>query len=159
VIERNASRIASRQRTVHRRAHRLIDIACFKVGLILACEYASHTTPVEPPEHRRHFFSLSRGCRSSMVAVPVKEAAMIEDTLFKHMRKMLKREHALPLQSCRVSQPVQRPWGRTYRLVEWSTATDSPSYRCVVPAEFTDAQIARLVASHVPGRVYFDVQR
>lgn len=87
------------------------------------------------------------------------KTAMIEDTVFKHLRTMLKREHALPVQSCRVSMPVQRPWGRTYRLVEWTTATDAPSHRCVVPAEFTDAEIARLVASHVPGRVYFDEPR
>ncbi|MGG1948852.1 DUF2866 domain-containing protein [Trinickia sp. NRRL B-1857] len=81
---------------------------------------------------------------------------MIEDTVFKHLRTMLKREHALPVQSCRVSMPVQRPWGRTYRLVEWTMHKDSPFNRCVVPAEFTDTDIARLVASHVPGRVYFE---
>jgi len=79
---------------------------------------------------------------------------MIEDTVFKHMRKMLKSEHALPVQSCRVSMPVQRPWGRPYRLVEWTTHGDVPSCRCIVPAESTDADIARVVASHVPGRLY-----
>jgi hypothetical protein len=50
--------------------------------------------------------------------------------------------------------PVQRPWGRTYRLVEWTMHKDAPSHRCVVPAEYTDTGIARLVASHVPGRVF-----
>jgi hypothetical protein len=84
------------------------------------------------------------------------ETAMIEDTVFKHLRTMLKREHALPVQSCRVSMPVQRPWGRTYRLVEWTMHKDAPSHRCIVPAEYTDTDIARLVASHVPGRVYVD---
>jgi hypothetical protein len=79
---------------------------------------------------------------------------MIEDSVFKHLRLMLKREHALPVQSCRVSMPVQRPWGRTYRLVEWTTASDMPSHRCIVPAELTETEIARLVASHVPGRIY-----
>jgi hypothetical protein len=79
---------------------------------------------------------------------------MIEDAVFKHLRTMLKSEHKLPVQSCRVSMPVQRPWGRPYRLVEWTTQSDVPSYRCIVPAESTDADIARVVASHVPGRLY-----
>lgn len=39
-------------------AHR--NIPPFKVRLILGCDYASHTTPVEPPEHRRRFFILLR---------------------------------------------------------------------------------------------------
>jgi hypothetical protein len=38
-------------------------------------------------------------------------------------------------------------------------AKDAPSYRCIVPAELTDSEIAQHVASHVPGRVYFDEQR
>jgi hypothetical protein len=79
---------------------------------------------------------------------------MIEDTVFKNLRTMLKSEHALPVQSCRVSLPVQRPWGRPYRLVEWTTNDELPSYRCIVPAESTDADIARVVASHVPGRLH-----
>lgn len=92
-------------------------------------------------------------------AAPITETTMTEDSVFKHMRSMLKREHALPVQSCRVSLPVQRPWGRTYRLVEWTMAKDAPSHRCVVPAELTATEIARHVASHVPGRVYFDEAR
>ena len=79
---------------------------------------------------------------------------MIEDTVFKHLPTMLNSEHALPVQSCRVSMPVQRPWGRPYRLVEWTTQGDRPSNRCVVPAESTEADIARAVAAHVPGRLY-----
>ncbi|GLU33850.1 DUF2866 domain-containing protein [Trinickia caryophylli] len=84
---------------------------------------------------------------------------MIEDSVFKHVRTMLKRQHALPVQSCRVSQPVQRPWGRTYRLVEWTVTKDAPSHRCVVPAELSAAEIARHVAAHIPGRIYFDEPR
>ncbi|TKC92375.1 DUF2866 domain-containing protein [Trinickia terrae] len=81
---------------------------------------------------------------------------MTEDTVFKHLQSTLKSEHALPVQSCRVSMPVQRPWGRPYRLVEWTTVAhgDVPSHRCIVPAESTEADIARAVASHVPGRLY-----
>jgi hypothetical protein len=80
---------------------------------------------------------------------------MIEDTVFnKHLDTMLKSKHALPVQSCRVSMPVQHPWARPYRLVEWTTQSDRPSFRCVVPAESTAADIARAVAAHVPGRLY-----
>jgi hypothetical protein len=79
---------------------------------------------------------------------------MIEDTVFKHLRTLLKREHALPVQSCRVSVPEQHPWGRPYRLVEWTTHSDLPSYRRIVPAESTDTDIAHVVANHVPGRLY-----
>jgi hypothetical protein len=86
--------------------------------------------------------------------MPKTGVTMIEDTVFNHLRSMLKREHALPVKSCRVSMPVQRPWGRPYRLVEWTTHNDLPSYRRVVPAESTDAEIASVVASHVPGRLY-----
>jgi hypothetical protein len=84
---------------------------------------------------------------------------MIEDTVFKDLQSILKRDHALPVQSCRVSAPVQRPWGRTYRLVEWTMANDAPSHRCVVPAELSDTEIARHVASHVPGRIFLDEVR
>jgi Protein of unknown function (DUF2866) len=92
-------------------------------------------------------------------AAQKRDTAMIEDTVFKQVRSILKREHALPVHRCRVSMPVQRPWGCTYRLVEWTIATDSPSHRCVVPAEISDTEIARLVASHVPGRIYYDQPR
>jgi hypothetical protein len=101
------------------------------------------------------FFYLSRIARCIRRAkYKERGAKMIEDTVFQHLHAMLKTEHALPVQSCRVSMPVQRPWGRPYRLVEWTTQNDRPSYRCVVPAESTDADIARAVAAHVPGRLY-----
>lgn len=51
---------------------------------------------------------------------------------------------------------MQRPWGRPYRLVEWTMHLDAPARRQVVPAESTDAEIAEAVASHVPGRLYGD---
>ncbi|EGD00325.1 hypothetical protein B1M_32142, partial [Burkholderia sp. TJI49] len=37
---------------------------------------------------------------------------MIEDTVFSHLHTILTREHSLPVQSCRVSVEMQRPWGR-----------------------------------------------
>jgi len=83
---------------------------------------------------------------------------MIEDTVFSHLYTILTREHALPVQSCRVSVAMQRPWGRPYRLVEWTIQLDAPARRQIVPAESTEAEIAEVVASHVPGRLYGDGQ-
>ncbi|MBI0331074.1 DUF2866 domain-containing protein [Burkholderia plantarii] len=81
---------------------------------------------------------------------------MIEDIVFSHLPTILTREHAYPVQSCRVSVAMQRPWGRPYRLVEWTMHLDAPARRRIVPAESTDVQIAEAVASHVPGRLYED---
>ncbi|WP_179405368.1 DUF2866 domain-containing protein [Burkholderia guangdongensis] len=83
---------------------------------------------------------------------------MIEDTVFSHLYTILTHEHALPVQSCRVSIAMQRPWGRPYRLVEWTIQLDAPARRQIVPAESTEAEIAEVVASHVPGRLYGDGQ-
>jgi hypothetical protein len=79
---------------------------------------------------------------------------MIEDTVYCHLHTILTRQHALPVQSCRVSVEMQRPWGRPYRLVEWTMHLDAPARRQVVPAESTEEEIAEVVASHVPGRLY-----
>lgn len=83
---------------------------------------------------------------------------MIEDTVYSHLHTILTREHALPVQSCRVSVAMQRPWGRPYRLVEWTMHLDAPARRQVVPAESTEEEIAEVVAAHVPGRLYGDGQ-
>ncbi|RQX83668.1 DUF2866 domain-containing protein [Burkholderia anthina] len=83
---------------------------------------------------------------------------MIEDTVFSHLHAILTCQHSLPVQSCRVSVEMQRPWGRPYRLVEWTMHLDAPARRQIVPAESTDEEIAEVVASHVPGRLYGDGQ-
>lgn len=79
---------------------------------------------------------------------------MIEDSVFSHLHAILTCEHAFPVQSCRVSVAMQRPWGRPYRLVEWTMHLDAPARRRIVPAESTAVQIAEAVASHVPGRLF-----
>ncbi|EAY71171.1 hypothetical protein BDAG_03994 [Burkholderia dolosa AU0158] len=67
---------------------------------------------------------------------------MIEDTVFSHLHTLLTHQHSLPVQSCRVSVEMQRPWGRPYRLVEWTMHLDAPARRQIVPAESTDEEIA-----------------
>jgi hypothetical protein len=84
------------------------------------------------------------------------EVNVIEDAVFSHLFAILNREHAFPVQSCRVSVAMQRPWSKPYRLVEWTMHQDAPARQRVVPADSTEHEIAEAVASHVPGRVYGD---
>ena len=77
---------------------------------------------------------------------------MVEDTVFEHLRAMRGNEQALQVHTCTISAPLQHPWGRSYRLVEWTLGHDSDPCRRVVPAESTPREIAEAVISHVPGR-------
>ncbi len=78
---------------------------------------------------------------------------MVEDDVLRHLRPLLQRNAQPEIASCRISTPLQPPWGRPYRLVEWTVQhTDGPR-RQVVPAESTPLEIARALAAHVPGRV------
>ena len=77
---------------------------------------------------------------------------MVEDDVLVHLQSLLRDGAASTVASCRVSTPLQHPWGRAYRLVEWTTPLDDGARRQVVPAESTALEIARLVAQHVPGR-------
>ncbi|HEY3598258.1 MAG TPA: DUF2866 domain-containing protein [Paraburkholderia sp.] len=79
---------------------------------------------------------------------------MVEDTVFEHLRAMPGNEQALQIQTCTISAPLQQPWGRSCRLVEWTFKHDAGSCRRVVPAESTPRQIAEAVVSHLPGRRY-----
>jgi hypothetical protein len=77
---------------------------------------------------------------------------MVEDTVFEHLRTMPGNEWVSQIHSCKVSDPLQPPWGRSYRLVEWTMKHTPESSRCVVPAESTPLEIAQSVVSHIPGR-------
>ncbi|QGZ64076.1 DUF2866 domain-containing protein [Paraburkholderia acidisoli] len=78
---------------------------------------------------------------------------MVEEDVLVHLQSLLRDGGATSsVASCRVSTPLQHPWGRAYRLVEWTTPLDDGARRQVVPAESTALEIARLVAQHVPGR-------
>ena len=77
---------------------------------------------------------------------------MVEDTVFEHLRAMPGNEWVHQIHSCKVSDPLQHPWGRSYRLVEWTMKHTPESSRAVVPAESTPLEIAQAVVSHVPGR-------
>jgi hypothetical protein len=77
---------------------------------------------------------------------------MVEDDVLKHLQKLLDDGARANVASCRVSAPLQQPWGRPCLLVEWTTPLDDGARRQVVPAESSALEIARLVAAHVPGR-------
>ncbi|HKT96755.1 MAG TPA: DUF2866 domain-containing protein, partial [Paraburkholderia sp.] len=75
-----------------------------------------------------------------------------DDDVLMHLQSLLRDGSTTRIASCRVSTPLQNPWGRAYRLVEWTTLLDDGARRQVVPAESSALEIARLVAEHVPGR-------
>ncbi|CAG9240265.1 conserved hypothetical protein [Paraburkholderia tropica] len=75
-----------------------------------------------------------------------------DDDVLMHLQSLLRDGSPGRVASCRVSTPLQHPWGRAYRLVEWTTPLDDGARRQVVPAESSAFEIARLVAEHVPGR-------
>ncbi|HEY1608680.1 MAG TPA: DUF2866 domain-containing protein [Paraburkholderia sp.] len=77
---------------------------------------------------------------------------MVEDDVMNHLRTLLQGGIRACVDSCRISMPVQHPWGKPYRLVEWTTNLDPDTRRQVVPADSTALEIALIVAQHVPGR-------
>lgn len=77
---------------------------------------------------------------------------MVEDDVLMHLQRLLDDGARVTVASCRVSGPLQQPWGRPCLLVEWTTPLDDGARRQVVPAESSALEIARLVAAHVPGR-------
>ncbi|HTH59017.1 MAG TPA: DUF2866 domain-containing protein [Paraburkholderia sp.] len=77
---------------------------------------------------------------------------MVENDVLKHLRALLHGDAKTGVDSCRISTPIQHPWGKPYCLVEWTTNHDADARRQVVPADSTPLEIARMVAQHVPGR-------
>lgn len=77
---------------------------------------------------------------------------MVEDDVLNHLRTLLHGGASAAVDSCRISMPVQPPWSKPCRLVEWTTNHDADKRRQVVPADSTPLEIARIVAQHVPGR-------
>lgn len=79
---------------------------------------------------------------------------MAASALFQNIKSAMKTEHALPLQECRLSAPMERPWGGAYRTVEWALKSDPCRQVSVVPADCTTSDIANIVRAHIPGRRY-----
>jgi hypothetical protein len=77
---------------------------------------------------------------------------MFEDDVLNHLHTLLRDDGKTGINSCRVSMPIQPPWGKPYRLVEWTTHDDAEPRRQAVPADSAPLDIALIVAQHVPGR-------
>jgi hypothetical protein len=79
---------------------------------------------------------------------------MAAKALFENLKPAMKAQHALTLHECRLSEPVEQPWARPYRLVEWMAKSDPCVQRRVVPADCTTSELADMLRAHVPGRRY-----
>ncbi|WP_250452905.1 DUF2866 domain-containing protein [Caballeronia sp. ATUFL_M2_KS44] len=73
---------------------------------------------------------------------------------FANLARAMRSHTALKLSRCRLSAPIEPPWGQPYRMVEWSLKSDPRLQRCVVPADCSPSDIADALQSHVPGRRY-----
>jgi len=73
---------------------------------------------------------------------------------FANLAPTMRKQYALTLRECRLSLPVEPPWGPAYRMVEWVLKNDQRVQRRVLPADCTPLQIADALKSHVPGRRY-----
>jgi len=73
---------------------------------------------------------------------------------FSNLARAMRSHTALKLSRCRLSAPIEPPWGQPYRMVEWSLKSDPHLQCCVVPADCTPSDIADALQSHVPGRRY-----
>lgn len=77
---------------------------------------------------------------------------MVQDEVREQLRAMSSAERGFATRTCRISDAFQPPWGRPYRVVEWSLPAEEDACRRVVPAESTAEEIVATLMSHVPGR-------
>jgi hypothetical protein len=114
-----------------------------------------HITPVTIwTVARRFFFCVETGRAKARVGCQYRGNVMATNASFQNIKSTMKTEHALPLHECRVSEAVERPWGRPYRTVEWALKNDPCRKVSVVPAECTTSEIADVLRAHIPGRRY-----
>jgi hypothetical protein len=73
---------------------------------------------------------------------------------FTNLASTMRSQYALRLNECRLSQPIEPPWGRAYRMAEWIFKDDARLQRRVVPADCTPSKLAEEIRTHVPGRRY-----
>jgi len=77
---------------------------------------------------------------------------MVQDDVREQLRAMTSAERGFAARTCTISDPFVPPWGRPYRVVEWSLPTEPDACRRIVPAESTAEEIVATLMSHVPGR-------
>jgi hypothetical protein len=73
-----------------------------------------------------------------------------KDHALKHANQTLSRP-TFHLRGCRVSAPIQQPWGGGCRIVEWIDAEGQISRR-VVAEDVTEDEVVATIRRHVKGR-------
>jgi hypothetical protein len=73
-----------------------------------------------------------------------------EDDALKHSDQPRPKQ-AFHLRGCRVSAPIQQPWGGSCRIVEWIDAEGQISRRAVA-ADVTEDEVVATIRAHVTGR-------
>jgi hypothetical protein len=73
---------------------------------------------------------------------------------FTNLKATMRSLYALRLHECRLSQPIEPPWGAAYRMAEWSLKDDARLQRRVVRADCTPSMLADEIRAHIPGRRY-----
>jgi hypothetical protein len=73
-----------------------------------------------------------------------------KDHALKHADQTLSRP-SFHLRGCRVSAPIQQPWGGGCRIVEWIDAEGQISRR-VVAEDVTEDEVVATIRRHVKGR-------
>jgi hypothetical protein len=58
---------------------------------------------------------------------------------------------AFRLRGCRVSAPLDQPWGGQCRIIEWIDK-EGQIARCAVAADVTEADVIAAMREHVTGR-------
>lgn len=75
---------------------------------------------------------------------------MFQDDVKAELRVIPRERRGFALRTCKVSEPVERPWGRPYRVVEW--LLQDRRCRRIVAADSSVTEVVEAVLSHVPGR-------
>ncbi|KDR32713.1 hypothetical protein BG57_08765 [Caballeronia grimmiae] len=65
--------------------------------------------------------------------------------------KTMRAKPAFHLRGCRVSPPLQQPWGSGCRIIEWIDGEGQISRR-VVAADVTEDEVVAVIRRHVTGR-------
>jgi hypothetical protein len=98
---------------------------------------AAHVT-----QSTRSFLILSR--------LQFRKPARVEDYALKHSEQSGP-QPSYHLRGCRVSAPIEQPWGGGCRIVEWIDAEGQISRR-VVAADVTEDEVVATIRRHVTGR-------
>ena len=76
----------------------------------------------------------------------------LQEAVRKELRTKPVEQRGCTPRGCSVSDAIERPWGRAYRVVVWSRNGERGANQCVVPADCSASEVVQVVLAHVPGR-------